>query len=570
MGLKLASSLAITSLFALTYALVFVVSVWFLPFSLFGLLIMIAFALIIVLIQYGISPYLIQWLYSIDWLSYQEYKARYPHLAETLDKVVSINKIKMPRLGIINDLNPNAFTFGHTKNNARVVLTTGILEFLNKEEQKGVMAHELGHVIHSDFVLMTIVFAIPLLLLTISRWAFFSARFSGRGKDSKEQGAVVAGLFAVAIASYIAYYIGYLISLIISRIREYYADEHAAEVLQNPNALSSGLVKIAYGLVADHGVSYEERNKSKTRALRGLGIFDPDAAKYFAAGSMTSSGSYSNETIAAAAAWDLYNPWAKYYQVKSTHPLPAKRIQRLNQQCPIYGKKPEIDLSQAKKIKEAQAGKSMMGEFLTDLFFKYLPMIVFILFLLFTIAWAVAFFTAITLPLFSSITIPQMLFVWGIGFYIIGFGFIIKTGFKYRSDFEPKTVLELITNVKVSPVRCIPAIIEGQIIGKGVPGYFISNDLYFKDKTGLLYVDYRFGLGIVDLFFALARANKLIGQKVKIKGWYRRGPNPYIQVDTIETVSGRRFRNYVKHMTYILVVLCFIIGLVFFYFWFTA
>ncbi len=568
MGLKIASSLAITSLFALTYALVFIISIWFLPFSIVGLLIMIAFTLVIVLIQYAISPYLVQWLYAIDWLSYNEYKARYPHLAESLDKVLSVNKIKMPRLGIVNDLNPNAFTFGHTKNNARVVLTTGILEFLNEDEQKAVLSHELGHVIHSDFILMTVVFAIPLVLLTIARWAYYTAVFSGRGSgDSKDRGAFVIALFAVAVASYITYYFGYLISLFISRIREYYADEHAAEVLQNPNALSSGLVKIAYGLVADHGVSYEERNRSKTRALRGLGIFDPNTAKYFASGGLTPSGSYSNETIAAAAAWDLYNPWAKYYQLYSTHPLPAKRIQRLNQQCPIYGKKPEIDLSQAKKIKEAQAGKSMAGEFLTDLFFKYLPLIVFILFLIFTIVWAVIYFTAFTLPIFNAISIPQIFFIWGVGFYIIGFGFIAKTGFKYRSGFEPRTIVQLITNVKVSPIRGIPAIIEGEIIGKGVPGYWLSEDLYFKDKTGLLYIDYRFGLKIVDLFFALARANRLIGEKVRIIGWYRRGPNPYFQVHTIETMYGKRFKNYVKPLTYILAVICFLIGIAFFYFW---
>ena len=569
MGLKLASSLAMMSLFALIYGLIFVISVWFLPFSIYGLLIMLSFTLIIVFIQYAVSPFLIRWIYAIEWISYEEYKTRYPHLAETINKVVSINKIKMPRLGIIHDLNPNAFTFGHTKNNARVVLTTGILEFLNEEEQKAVMAHELGHVVHSDFILMTVVFAIPLVLLTIARWAYYAAIFSRRGRDSKEEGALKMALFAVAFLSYVVYYIGYLISLIISRIREYYADEHAAAVLENPNALSSGLVKIAYGLVADHGVTYEERNRSKSRALRGLGIFDPNAAKFFAAGGMTASGSYSNETIAAAAAWDLYNPWAKYYQIRSTHPLPAKRIQRLNQQCPIYGVKPEIDLSKAKKIKEAQAGKSMAGEFLTDVFFKLLPYIVFSLFLLFTIGWLISFYSSLSIGFFSSITVTQILFLWFIGFYIIGFGFIIRTGFQYKSGFTPKTILELITNVNVSPIRCIPAIIEGEIIGKGVPGYFLSDDLYFKDKTGLLYVDYRFGLKIVDFFWAIARAGRLVGQKVRITGWYRRGPNPYIQVKTIETESGRRFKNYSKHMTYIFAIICFIIGLVFFYFWIT-
>jgi len=191
------------------------------------------------------------------------------------------------------------------------------------------------------------------------------------------------------------------------------------------------------------------------------------------------------------------------------------------------------------------------------------------MFLTFTVFWLINSFAVLTLPFFGAISLNQLLLLWGIGFYIIGFGFIAKTKFKYSGGFEPKTVLELVTNVKVSPIRSIPAIIEGKIIGKGVPGYYLSDDLYFQDKTGLLYVDYRFGISIVDFFWAIARAGRLVGQRVKIKGWYRRGPNPYIQVDTIETSSGRRFRNYTKHFTYIYPVICFIIGIVFFYFWLT-
>ncbi|MFX1410467.1 MAG: M48 family metalloprotease, partial [Promethearchaeota archaeon] len=89
---------------------------------------MIGFTIGIVLLQYLISPYIIGWLYKIDWIPYEQFAMEYPHLADSLDKVVSVNGIKRPRLGIIHDGNPNAFTYGHTKNNARVVITDGILK----------------------------------------------------------------------------------------------------------------------------------------------------------------------------------------------------------------------------------------------------------------------------------------------------------------------------------------------------------------------------------------------------------------------------------------------------------
>jgi len=560
--------MAITALFALLYAVVFVIGVWFLPSNLFGLMFMVVFTLLIILVQYGISPYIIQWIYKIDWIPYEEFAARFPHMADSLNKVVAYNGIKMPRLGIVHDLNPNAFTFGHTKNNARVVITDGILEYLNKKEQNAVFSHELGHVVHSDFIIMTIVFAIPLVLLTIARWAWYTSMFSGRRRSSDDKGNILyLLLIAVAVLSFISYYLGYLISLMVSRVREYYADQHAAEVLEDPNALSTGLVKIAYGLLVDRdiNINVKERNRSTVRALRGLGIFDPNTAKGLGIISVTTKGVLSMDAIQAAAAWDLYNPWAKYFQALSTHPLPARRIQRLNEQCEFYGKKPEIDFSHSKEIAEQQAGKTLWDEFLWDIFIKALPTLIFVALLGVTIAWLFSLAEIITIPFLDA---KIILLMWAIGFYLIGFGSIIKIKYMYKSGFEEKKVVDLVTNVKASPMRSVPAIVEGKIVGRGVPGYYFSEDMYFQDDTGLMYVDYRFGIGIVDLIFSLRTVRKIVGQRVRIKGWYRRGPSPYIQVDTIETEQGRRHRNYAKHLRYFWVVLAFIIGLVCLYYWF--
>jgi len=562
----LASGLAISALFALMYAVIFVIGVWFLPSNIFGLLLMIAFTILMVLFQYGISPLIINWLYRIDWIPYEQFVVQFPHLAKSLEKVVAYNRIKMPRLGIIHDLNPNAFTFGWSKNSARVVLTDGILKYLNKKEQDAVFSHELGHVVHSDFILMTVVFAIPLLLLTVARWAYYASYFSrGSSRDSDEAGLIRLALLAIAALSFLSYYISYFISLIISRIREYYADEHSAEVLEDPNALATGLVKIAYGLLAVGGA--EESKKSRVRALRGLGIFDHRAAKGLGIISVGKTGVLSMEAIQKAAAWDLYNPWAKYYQAFSTHPLPAKRIMRLNMLCEIYGIKPEIDFSDTKRLKEEQAGKSLWDEFIGDLLMKTLPTLVFLGLLGLTIVWIFdLIFVGFDVPFLAPVY-ANMWLVWAIGFYIIGFMSIIKTRYMYKSGFEDKTVLDLVTNVKVSPIRPVPAFIEGKIVGKGIPGYYFSEDMYFQDETGLMYVDYRFGIGIVDLIFSLRSVNRLVDQRVRIKGWYRRGPSPYIQVDTIWSESGKRYRNYSKSLRYFWAVLAFIIGIGCFYFW---
>jgi len=208
------------------------------------------------------------------------------------------------------------------------------------------------------------------------------------------------------------------------------------------------------------------------------------------------------EAVQKAAAWDLYNPWAKYYQMFSTHPLPAKRIMRLNMLCDIYGIQPEIDFSDAKRLKEEQAGKTLWDQFLLDIFIKMLPTLVFIVLLGLTIVWIFDFTGFYHLAFFEPLY-ANMWLAWAVGLYVIGFMSLIKTGYMYKGGFEDKTVLDLVTNVKVSPMRTVPAFIEGHIVGKGIPGYYFSEDMYFQDDTGLMYVDYRFGIGIVDLIFSL-------------------------------------------------------------------
>jgi heat shock protein HtpX len=209
MGLRLASTFAILFLFALIYAVVFTIGVWFLPGGWLGLTLMIGFTILIVLFQYGISPFIIRWIYRIEWISYEEFASIYPHLGNMIDKVVEVQDIKTPTFGIIDDGNPNAFTFGWTKNSARVVITRGILDHLNKKEQSAVVAHELGHVVHNDFILMTVVFAIPLILLTIARWSYYAARFSSFSKSSKNNssGYIGLGLIVISLISWISYYI---------------------------------------------------------------------------------------------------------------------------------------------------------------------------------------------------------------------------------------------------------------------------------------------------------------------------------------------------------------------------
>ncbi|MDP8254239.1 MAG: zf-TFIIB domain-containing protein, partial [Candidatus Alcyoniella australis] len=100
----------------------------------------------LIFVQYLISPfimdYTLRWFNSLRWVSYEELP---PHLKDFMLRVCAENKMKAPRVGIIQDYSPNAFTYGHTPQNARVVITQGLIKILEPEELESVVAHELGH-----------------------------------------------------------------------------------------------------------------------------------------------------------------------------------------------------------------------------------------------------------------------------------------------------------------------------------------------------------------------------------------------------------------------------------------
>ena len=45
---------------------------------------------------------------------------------KSIIKIANKQNIKIPHMGVINDMAPNAFTYGHTPNNARIVITKGL------------------------------------------------------------------------------------------------------------------------------------------------------------------------------------------------------------------------------------------------------------------------------------------------------------------------------------------------------------------------------------------------------------------------------------------------------------
>ncbi len=422
-----------------------------------GLLFLISaiWACFVIFLQFLLGPWIIGLIYRIRWTNLSEFK---PEVREFVEQTCGKYQINVPRMGIIEDGNPTAFTYGHYPGNARLVVSSGLLAILDPPQQKAVIGHELGHIKHWDFVIMTIAAIVPLILYLIARTLFRVAGrvSSGRGRN---KGGAAGAVLIVAIVSYIAYIISHYIVLLLSRVREYYADEFSAKETRDPNALSSALVSIAYGLAKAPAAGTDDSgNRTRTQAAATFGIFDPKIAKAMAFASMSSK-NFSAENMEAAMKWDLWNPWAFWYELHSTHPLPAKRIKALSSLCR------ECDVP-PKFLFEAKQPESYWDEFFVDLFFSILP--------------TLALIGGIVGGLVSDMAGEK---VAGLTMLLFGAAVLIRVIYKYRigTGFAAKTVPQLLAEVKVSAVRPVPARLKGTIIGRGIPGLFYSEDLVLQD-----------------------------------------------------------------------------------------
>jgi len=145
--------------------------------------------------------------------------------------------LPMPKLWIIEEGSPNAFATGRNPSHASVAFTTGILQLMNDTEIEGVVAHELGHVLHRDILISSVAAMVAAAITMLARMAFW---FGPRDRDQEGGGSVWGGLLMMILAPIAAM----LIQMAISRSREYDADAASAKYIGSPYPLINGLSKL--------------------------------------------------------------------------------------------------------------------------------------------------------------------------------------------------------------------------------------------------------------------------------------------------------------------------------------
>lgn len=150
--------------------------------------------------------------------------------------------LPMPQVYAIPIESPNAFATGRNPKHAIIAVTQGILHLLNKEELKGVLAHELSHVQNRDILIGTIAATIAGAVSLIADMARWGMMFTG-GRDSDNRNNPVGLIFGLILIILLPI-AAMLIQLAISRTREFGADETGAKLTGNPLGLADALRKL--------------------------------------------------------------------------------------------------------------------------------------------------------------------------------------------------------------------------------------------------------------------------------------------------------------------------------------
>ncbi|GED22239.1 protease HtpX [Halomonas halmophila] len=164
-------------------------------------------------------------------------------LVDTVAELARDAGIKTPQVGIFPAQQSNAFATGWKKDDALVAVSAGLLNRMQSEEVRAVLAHEIGHVANGDMVTLALIQGV------LNTFVMFFARIVAQLVDSflrKDDGDGLGffGYFAVVIVAEIVF--GLIASAIVawfSRFREYRADTAGAR-LAGSSAMVSALARL--------------------------------------------------------------------------------------------------------------------------------------------------------------------------------------------------------------------------------------------------------------------------------------------------------------------------------------
>jgi len=284
-----------------------------------GLVSILILAVAFNLIQWLLAPYLIDSLYRVREASRSENAELYGMVERLSQK----SGIKTPRVMIADIPVPNAFAYGSPVAGTRVAVTTELMKTLDGEEVEAVIGHELGHLKHRDVQVMMFVSVLPALFYYISYSMLYSSMYRRGGQRDSGSAAAVIGLVSMLV-----YWVLTMFTFYLSRLREYYADLHSANIVEEgPRKLSEGLAKIVYSTTR---MKRKHRDAGRFNSFKALFISDPDRAEADAVSIAQTGMHMTDRRLVEDVLRREVTSADRIVELFSTHPNIVKRLRALH------------------------------------------------------------------------------------------------------------------------------------------------------------------------------------------------------------------------------------------------
>ncbi|WP_017615347.1 M48 family metalloprotease [Nocardiopsis salina] len=163
-----------------------------------------------------------------------------PELYRIVRELATAARQPMPRLYLSPIRSPNAFATGGSPRRAALCCTTGLLRSLDERQLRGVIAHELAHIRAHDTLISSVAATLTATITALTSVALLLPLGESEETDVPN---LLSGLMLAVLAPLVAVvvYFG------VGRRREFRADEKAAELTGDPEALADALLRLEKG-----------------------------------------------------------------------------------------------------------------------------------------------------------------------------------------------------------------------------------------------------------------------------------------------------------------------------------
>ncbi|MUG95731.1 M48 family metalloprotease [Scytonema sp. UIC 10036] len=480
------------------------------------------FLLLTLFVLIGLSPWLLDGLLT-NFYCQREFNKdalnKYSQEAvRVLQRYCQQQGWQFPKLEILPLSAPIIITYGNLPRTARIVVSQGLLEQLAEDEIAAIYARTLGHIAHWDFVVMSLV-----LLVTIPFYLLYQ-QIAIWGDNRK----IIPLRMALAYIASFAYGIWCLLtgtSIWLSQLRHYYSDRIAVDITGNPNGLVRGLLKIAIGIASDI-----QKKEQTCWQLESLNIMVPVGYQQ----SISLGSIAPHTTFESFLMWDTLNPYRWWFIFNKTHPMIGDRLQHLTSIARLWHLETELNMENQKSLRVKRQ----------SFLFQIAPFLGIPAGIVFAVLIWIVWQTAYTLKFLNLKWIyDNTSYVTGCLLICIGIGIIVRINaiFPEIKSINVQTddrLPVLLANPASLPADSTPVRLVGKLLGRRGNSNFLGQDLILQTSTSLLKLHHLPQVG------EELHTQDLIGRRITVTGWFRKGALPWIDVHTLNTQSGKIVNSY--------------------------